>query len=51
MKTITYTCDVCGRDIDLDKLVTVKVGKNSKHFCDNCVSAKDFEVIIEDKKK
>ena len=51
MKTITYTCDVCGCEIALDKLVTVTIGKNSKHFCDACMSAKDIEVIIEDKKK
>lgn len=50
MKKIIYTCDVCGRDIDANTLVTVKVGKNSKHFCDQCVSAKDFEVIIDKKK-
>lgn len=51
MKHLTYTCDACGRDIDLDKLVTVKIGKNAKHFCETCMSAKDLEELLEDKKK
>jgi len=51
MKTIIYTCDACGKDIELDNLVTIKIGKNAKHFCGTCVSAKDVEVIVENKKK
>jgi DNA-directed RNA polymerase subunit RPC12/RpoP len=50
MKSILYTCDACGKDIDLDKLLTIKIGKNAKHFCEECVSSKDLEVIIDKKK-
>lgn len=49
MKTITYHCDVCGIEINKDKLVTVKIEKNVKHFCSECVSSSDFEKLVMEK--
>jgi hypothetical protein len=51
MKMVIYTCDVCNREIDKDKLVAIKIGKNTKHFCDICMNSADIESLVEKKKE
>ena len=46
MKTITFTCDICGVEIPADRLITLKGESGIKHFCLACAGSDDFENIV-----
>lgn len=48
MKTITYNCDSCGEVIEKDML-TFKIDKNVKHFCQGCVQSTVIEDLMGEK--
>lgn len=50
MKQVIYNCDICNREIDKDSLISIKVGKNTKHFCQDCLNLMDIENLVQEKK-